>query len=460
MAAPRALGIGPDPHRAPSRDLLRAYLAGAAIDLPSLLLAPRLGGPFVRRLARRRLAAIAAHARARCPHYREAFAGVDLDALARDGDASRLPLLDKPTLRDHGERLIADGVDRARLMGRSSSGSSGVPTRTYFDPLRELPRRLQELRMLFAHGFTLRDRQLVFDHPGHLTDRPFWPQRLGLWRRVPYPWQVPTEEGIAFLRRERFEVLHGVLSSLRLLALATRAAGGLGYAPRLLVSKGELVDEATRSLCESAFGAPLLDCYTTEEVGIVAWQEPGARRLRVDADLVHVEIVDPDGRSVPPGEVGEVVVTNLYQRAMPIVRYRTGDLAALDPERERSGGLPALTSLSGRALDCVVTPDGEAHHPFALLGPLEDEPALLAYRVAQRARDHVEVLVQVDPALGAGARVNLERRVVGRLGERLGPRVRVTVTDFEPDEALARKSPLVRGLGLSIEELAELGVRL
>lgn len=457
MEAPR--GIGPSPHRAPRLDVLCAYAEGAALHLPATLGMPRLGGRAMRRLARRRLVKTVEHAKARCPHYREAFAHVDVQGLARDGDLRRLPLLDKATLRDHGPRLLTDGVDPSRLAERSSSGSSGVPTRTLFDPLRELPRRLQELRMLFAHGFRLTDRQLVFDHPGHQSKDAFLPQRLGLWRRVPYPFQVPTADGVAWLAQERFEVLHGVLSSLRLLAWAVKQRGGLGYAPRMLVAKGELVDEATRALCESAFGAPLVDCYATEEVGIIAWQAPGSRMKNVDADLVHVEIVGPDGEPLPPGEVGEVVVSNLYQRAMPILRYRTGDLGALDPERERRGAVPALRSLTGRALDCVISPDGEAHHPFAVLGALEDEPGLIAYRVEQVARDALDVFVQPAPDLDEEARAAIEARVTARLTRRLGA-VQIRFVDFQPDDTLAKKAPLVRGLGLGFDELAALGVRL
>lgn len=455
-------GIGPDPHRAPRLELAGAYAAGAFRVLPQVLLAPRAPRALLDHLVRRRLAGVTRHARASCPYYREALRGVDLEGLARDGDASRLPLLDKPTLRDHGDALLADGVEPSTLAWRSSSGSSGVPTRVAFDPIRELPRRVQELRLLRAHGVSLTDRQLVFDHPRHLSAKRFLPQRLGLWRREPYPWQRPIEEGLAFIEGERFEVLHGVLSSLRLLALAVRRRGGLRYRPKLLVSKGELLDGGTRALVEDALRAPLSDCYATEEVGIVAWQAPGETGHRIDADLVHVEVVDPvRGRPLPPGEIGEIVVTNLYMRAMPILRYRTGDLGAIDPSPPRGMALPRLLALRGRVMDCIVTPSGEAHHPFAMLGPLEDRSELERYRVRQPSLERLEVSVSFRPDVGVDRRAQVRREVSAELRARLGDDIQIELRALEegsPDFGV--KDPLVSGLGLDAEALAQLRVHL
>lgn len=452
----RAAGIGPDPHAAGRVSLLGAYVRGAAV-LPDVLFSPRLPRAWFAARVRRRLLDTVRHARRHAPHYRDRLQRVDLDAVAR-GDLSSVPLLDKATLRDSGERLLCDHADPARLSMRSSSGSSGVPTRVYFDPLRELPRRVQELRMLRAHGFVPTDRQLVFDHPGHLNEGRFVLQRLGIWRRVPYPWQVETDDGLRFVERGRFEILHGVLSSLRLLALAAEARGGLAYAPKLLLSKGELLDEATRQRVERALRAPLVDYYATEEVGIIAWQPPAERRYVIDADLVHVEVIDPaTGETLPAGKRGELVVTNLTMRAMPIVRYRTGDFAVLEAEPHPTLGLPMLRELTGRAMDFVVAPNGEVHHPFALLGPLEEAPELEAYRVHQTGPTRIEVRVRYRPDVDVAS---VEARVRASFQARLGAPLEVSFVPLEDMPPVGRKDPLVRGLGLSADALAGREVRL
>jgi phenylacetate-CoA ligase len=403
------------------------------------------------RLALRRFANMVRHAAKHVPYYREEFraAGVQPGSLRRRDDLAQVPLLDKSVLRDRHQDLLADDAPPTSVLSRrSSSGSTGIPVRVLFDPLRDLPRRAQELRLLTAHGLRPWDRQLIFDHPGHLTDSPFLIQRLGLWRRQPYPWQLEIDAGVALIEAERPEVLHGVLSSLRLLALAVQARGGLSYRPRLCVSKGELLDAATRTLIEKALRAPLVDYYATEEVGIVAWQSPTDEGYLIDEDMVLLEVVDGAGTPLPAGETGEIVVTNLYQRSMPVIRYRTGDLGVISPRPSSSGrGLPVLTRLLGRRVDCIVTSSGEAHHPFALLGVMEDRAELLSYRIVQQAMDEIVVQLAFRPEVDAAQRHAVQLEVAAAMQGRLGPDMRVRFESTAPtDLPVGDKHALVVGL--------------
>lgn len=436
-------GIGPDPHAASGLRVAAAYARGVRV-LPELLGTQFLPRGVVRELARRRFARIVAHAKAHSPFYRAHFARIDPSRAA----PADVPLLDKASLRDRGPELICEGVDRRRLLERSSSGSSGVPTRIAFDPLRELPRRVQELRLLTAHGMRPSDRQLVFDHPGHQTDKQFTLQKVGLWRRMPYPWQLPIEEGVRFIEGERPEILHGVLSSLRLLAIAV-GDRALSYAPRLLVSKGELLDPATRGLCERVLRAKLVDYYATEEAGILAWQAPDADGYWIDEDLVLLETIDPDtGRPTARGEPGEIVVTNLYMRSMPIIRYRTGDLGVIEDEpRGASRGLPLLRELRGRKTDCVLTPEGEVHHPFALLGVMEESEELAGFRIRQEAIDRLVVALAVRQGTSADRRRALEDRIRAAMRARLGASMQVAIEELgDARPGVGEKFPLVQGL--------------
>ena len=433
--------LGRDPHAASWARVVAAYGRAASYWAPQILLHHRLPRAVVKRLAWARLVRAIHHARRAVPFYRARYGGL---ATPRDrADLAAYPLLSKADLREAGDSLLRDGApSRDRLSERSSSGSSGRPVRVLFDPLAELPRRLQELRLLSAHGFRLTDRQVIFDAPSHMPPRPFLLQRLGLWRRDPFPWERPLAESLRWLEGERVEVLHGVLSSVRMLALSVRKRGGLAYRPKLVVTKGELLDPGTRRLVEDTFGCPLVDYYATEEVGIIAWQEPGAQSYLVDEDLVFVEIVDERGQPVPDGQVGEIVVSNLYQRTMPILRYRTGDLGRLSPERT-PWGLPRLEELRGRRIDCLVTPDGRVRHPFTLMAALEDVPEIEAFRLEQTAVDELTAWVRWEPA----GREPPAARVVERLSAVLGDGMQVRVRSMPEDERFEPgKSHLVKVL--------------
>lgn len=451
--------MGPDPHARSAFELLRAYGYGAASVAPQVLLNPWLPRPALRQLVVKRLRDTVSHAMERVPFYREHLgsAGVRPESIRSEEDFSRLPPLTKELIKTNADRMLAeDAPPREQLLERSSSGSSGAPVKLFFDPLKELPRRVQELRLLTSNGYRLWQKQLVFDHPGHLSPKPFLPQRLGLWRRMLFPAWLDVSEALKEVNAEKPEVLHGVLSSLRMLALAVKAQGELSYKPSLIVSKGELLDAGTRSLIESTFRAPLVDYYATEETGIIAWQCPSGAGYHIDQDFVHVETLTPEGEPTKPGEVGEICLTNLYMRAMPFIRYRVGDLGVISPDPCPCGrSLPLLKNLHGRRVDLILTPEGEIHHPFALMVLFEAVPEVRRFRLQQVALDKLIARVNWQPGLSAEGKADAERRLKENFRQRVGASVTVEVEEVpEFKHGMGEKFPLVQGLGRTAAELA------
>ncbi len=457
--------LGPDPHARSAPELARAYARGAAAVLPRVLGNPRLPRPLLDRLVERERAKILLHAFANVPHYREKFqkAGFDARRLADPRAFAEIPFLEKRHVKDETESLLWPKVDRSLLLERKSSGSTGTPVRVYFDPISELPRRVQELRFLSAHGFRPWHTQMILDAPAHLAPKAFLPQRLSLWRREPYPWWLPPDEALSVVNERRPDLFHGVLAGIRMLALAIDRAGGLDYRPYRVVTKGELLDPSTRWFIENAFGAKVIDFYATEETGIIAWECPSGSGYHIDTDFNYVEVVRPDGTLAEPGEVGEIVLTNLYQRSMPILRYRVGDLAALAPEPCLCGrSLPLLRELRGRKLDFLVTPEGALHDPFRVMAVMERVEHVRWFRVIQTALAEVEVRVGWEQGTSDAMRDEVSGRIRQGLNELLGSSVQVgvvTVDEFRVE--IGEKAPLVKGLpGQELAKLAERGYKL
>jgi len=458
-------GLGPDPHARPSSEVAGAYARGATSLLPQLLGNAYLPRPALRRLVERRRARILLHALENVPHYREKFraAGLGAESLADPEAFADVPFLEKRHVKDETEHLLWPAVDRAHLLERKSSGSTGSPVRVYFDPVNELPRRVQELRFLLAHGFRPWHKQMILDAPAHLAPQPFLPQRLHVWRREPYPWWLTPAQAVAEINQKRPDLFHGVLAGIRMLALAIEAAGGLDYRPYRVVTKGELLDPSTRWFIENAFGAKIIDFYATEETGIIAWECPSGDGYHIDQDFNFVEVVRPDGSPAEPGEVGEVVLTNLYQRAMPIIRYRVGDLAALAPSPCSCGrSLPLLRQLRGRKLDFLITPSGALHDPFRVMAVMERVAHVRWFRVIQTALERVEVRVGWERDVSPDARADVVAAIQGGLRELFAEDLSidvVTVDEFRVE--IGEKAPLVKGLpGQELARLAERGYKL
>lgn len=123
--------------------------------------------------------------------------------------------------------------------------------------------------------------------------------------------------------------------------------GEAGARVELLISSGEPLTSITgrrerveAALSDQGGGCTALDCYASSEAGLMALETPAKDGLRVLEDWVFLEVLDPEtGQPVPDGERGELVVTHLSKQAMPLLRFRTGDLTRLE-RREDGTYLP------------------------------------------------------------------------------------------------------------------------
>ena len=190
-----------------------------------------------------------------------------------------------------------------------------------------------------------------------------------------------------------------------------------------------LVD-AARELIESSLGAPVVDCYATEETGIVAWQCPSGDGHHIDTDLVWVDVVNADGSPCAPGETGELVLTNLYLKAMPFIRYRVADLGAFTAEPCSCGRtLPLLRRMQGRKMELVQTQAGQVIHPMALMSVMESVGGVRSYRVAQPGVGKLELRVRWADDASPDARAAATAIIGDRLHMLLGKETQVDVVD-------------------------------
>ncbi|MBK5187859.1 MAG: phenylacetate--CoA ligase family protein [Gemmatimonadaceae bacterium] len=221
---------------------------------------------------------------------------------------------------------------------------------------------------------------------------------------------------------------------------------------RRIFTSGELLGATARQTIIAAFGAAVCDVYGTSETKEIAW-ECAAGSRHVNADVVHVEILDEKGSVAPAGSEGEIVVSLLVNRAMPLVRYRTGDRGALLAISCSCGrAAPLLGVVSGREADTLELPDGSTRSPYLLTMALERTAGLAHYQIVQAERDLVRVRAV---AQGGADRAALEREIHDALRHELPPDVRIEVTSVDRLERGARaKVRVVHALPRTREVLA------
>lgn len=385
----------------------------------------------IRALQVERLRALLTHAGVHVPYYRDLFrqTGFDPRGVRDLTDLERLPFLTKALIRAGTERLKSD---RARSLARfNTGGSSGEPLIFFIGKERVSHDVAAKWRATRWWGVDIGDPEVVlWGSPIELGAQ----DRLrGLRDRLLRTRLLPAFEMsaenldrfVAAIRSLRPRMLFGYPSAIALIARHAERRGVAldGAGVRVAFVTSERLYEDQKADIERIFRCRVANGYGGRDAGFIAHECP-AGGMHVTAEDLIVEIVGPEGRVLAPGEAGEVVVTHLATRDFPFVRYRTGDVGALDDRTCACGrGLPLLKEIQGRATDFVVAHDGTVMHGLALIYVVRDLPGVERFKIVQESLDHTRVLVVPGPGFDPGA-VGTIREGLGR---RLGPEVRVEV---------------------------------
>ncbi len=372
------------------------------------------------RLQWRRLKRLLSHAYDRVPYYRSLFDSVGARPadVTSPSDFELLPVTTKETLREvPQDQLLASGVDPERCIERKTSGTTGTPLRLLLSRRQKEAQDMVQARAMLANGLKLVDRRAVFVAPWQIPRRPHWFQRLGFWRKDHYSIFDDVREQMERLEALSPDCISATPAILSLIAQEHHRRGSPGLRPRTIFSTADLLDRPTRELVESAFGVNVIDLYGSLEFGYMAWQCPERRGYHINTESLLMEF--------PADPQAGIVCTNLLAEAMPLIRYRLGDLCTPTDEVCPCGrGLPLLRLIEGRANDVVRLGGGRTVTPQALADIMvEFYQGLRQFRIVQETIDHVRVLL-VPTACGDGT---LPVAVETGLRRALGAEVGITI---------------------------------
>ena len=357
----------------------------------------RLAPAEVRSLQDRKLRAMVRHAWAASPFYREKFraAGITPDDIRTADDLVKLPPTTKAELQAAGpERVVAWGYSPADTMVEATSGSSGKVLQIYHAPEAYDTYFAYAFRHLWDIGYRPWHR-VAYTSFDPLLPLPW--EKLGLGRREQIDLkQRDPRRYVETLLRLRPQVITAYPSILLMVIRSATAAELARIRPRAIHLHSELLTDGIRDAIRQAFACDVFDDYSTFEFHHVAY-ECRRHRYHLAADNVVAEFVR-DGRRVRPGEEGEILLTGLTNRAMPLLRYAIGDVGAAGEEPCACGrGFPTMRLLQGRVDDFLVLPSGRRLSPRMVNPTFEFFPGILEHVLVQEAVDRVVVNLNVVP---------------------------------------------------------------
>ncbi len=380
------------------------------------------------------LQAILRHAFDTVPFYRAAWtaAGVHPNDVKDLADLRQFPIVTKTDLRTRAAEFHSEAY-RGPYVTKRTSGSTGVPLTIRLDEPGKQWKYAGTLRGDEWSGWRLGQRVAkVWGNPEYRHFGLKGRLRNALLERAVHLDTVRLTDGrmrefVTAIRRHRPGLLFGHAHSLYLIADRLKKQGIDDVRPNGIVSTAMPLHDWQRKTIEEVFGTKATDRYGCEETSLIAGECEVHRGLHVNADSVHVEV--ESGESTGP-----LLVTDLCNRAMPLIRYRNGDHVTLtDRACSCSRGLPLIEKVEGRDADYVVTPTGSLISGISLT---ENFACLIEgtaqVQIVQEAVTHLRLRIVPSEAFGVDSR----RQIARLVGDTFGPTMRheIELVDAIPQE--------------------------
>lgn len=380
----------------------------------------------------RLIAGMARHAYEHVPFYRERlaplFRGGDIDLSAWHD----VPILSRAQVLANLDttRALAVPLGAARDSEGRTSGTSGASLPFIQSEIAGIASRCMLERMYEAHGVdkTARLARIHLATQGDPAEYPEGVESEG-WNlthpAAPYSRlsiHCSIAEQAEWLTRRAPAYLATYQSTAAALAQHFETNGG-GLSLRAVFTAGETVDASTREDVRRAFGCATIDRYATNEIGHIASQCATGDGYHICSESTLLELLDHNGRDVEPGTPGRVVLTSLYNFAMPFIRYDIGDFAVAAEGPCRCGSvLPRLAAVLGRQRNVFTFPDGSRYSPWQWKAVFRHHIKARQVQLVQTAADRIEL--RYVPQDGAGTPDSAAIEDVGR--REIHPGVTVT----------------------------------
>ena len=371
------------------------------------------------------------HSYATVPFYRRQFDGLGLkpeDIKSLD-DLALLPPLERRHITENIDELISSGYGKKRLIRGNSSGSTGNPITFYKDRAAYSAGRAAVLM-----GWTLCGAspgvKMTTIWGNQKTVEEDWSSigsRLKAWLynncRIPAYKLTDAQhinQALAKMKKQNGGYIYGYTNSIYMLArhIEDNRIDFDGPFIGVLTTAENLLPHQ-RALIERVLG-PVYDGYGCGEILGVAFQ----CSQKSGYHIMEPNVILEKGRGF--GDVSEVIVTDLWNYAMPLIRYRIGDLFSGSPQQCGCGCTwNTIEAINGRASDLIPTPNGGYLLIPSVFGSsmLEEFPFIMQYQLAKTSRDELELWIE--------PREKIDAQKLSEMKDRMAPYLNGTAMKFD-----------------------------
>ena len=333
-----------------------------------------------------------------------------------------LPILNKQNLQKPLEERLSKGYSRKNIYVNKTSGSSGTPfvfaKDKYCHALTwtSIFMRFGWYKIDFNHSYQARFYGIPMDFIGYKKER----FKDFLTHRFRFPvFDLSDEILEQFLQKfktKKFDYINGYTSSIVLFAkyLEKKNIVLNEICPTLKACfvTSEMLFESDKKLLEKQFGIPIINEYGASELDLIAFENPNGE-WQINAETLFVEILDENNNVLPYGQEGRIVITSLFNKAHPFIRYEIGDIGILD--EKSTPQKPILKKLIGRTNDIAILPSGKKSPGltfyYVTKSIVEDDGNVKEFIIKQTQLDRFEIEYVSDAGLDKDQIQKIEKAI-------------------------------------------------
>lgn len=331
-------------------------------------------------------------------------------------DLANIPILTKQEIQSNLESLLVEGANRSDWIKNATGGSTGEPLVFYRDARAQ--RWVEGAKERFRRwlGCVNEDRlALIWG-----ADRDFPPNfpPNERWLNVFNCREADIERFLRDLVSWKPRTIRGYASSLHLVAQFIKSRGLPPICPVAVESAAETLTDQMRVDIQSAFGAPVFNFYGAREISCIACEDDLHDGLLVADDIRLVEVIR-DGKPAAPGEEGKLVITDLVNYAMPLIRYEIGDVgvAPATDARTHSRAFTRIQRILGRTANTLTAPDGRLVHGEFFTHLFYHKPGIRNFQVHQNRDASIDIRVVPGPGFESSVLDGISRTIRDHLGQ-------------------------------------------
>ncbi|MDR3196224.1 MAG: hypothetical protein LBU34_00005 [Planctomycetaceae bacterium] len=329
----------------------------------------------LRELVWQRLHHIIDTAYRRIPYYKSVFdrAGLVPSDIKTDTDMLSVQILEKRDVQANLQTMLDPEFPKNRLIFDKTGGSTGTPVNYYYSIERKWARQAAMLRHDRWAGYDVGQRFASLWGAARDMPAPSWKQKI---KSLIFPKtlqlnsiRMTPELMLEFnkqLKRYRPPVILAYANALALFAAFLKQQGVSVYRPKGIITSAEVLTPEDRKLIEETFGAPVFNRLGCREFSVIASECEHHNGMHLMAEGLYIELIR-GSRLAETDETGEIIVTDLLNEAMPMIRYRLGDTASWVAGTCSCGrSLPRINNVAGRVTDFIVGMDNRLCSGVAL----------------------------------------------------------------------------------------------